>query len=71
MGNDTFKRYYICPGCNRQVWAWAMYEGNTCWNCSGTIVHGIGHTIPVVRTIVKNVQGTVGQATTSSIKYES
>ena len=30
MGHETFKRYYICPGCGRQVYAWAMFEGNTC-----------------------------------------
>ena len=55
MGNDTFKRYYKCPRCKRQVWAWAMYEGNICWKCPGTILHGVHHTVPVWRDIVKNM----------------
>lgn len=71
MGNHAFKRYYKCPVCERQVWAWAMFEGTPCWNHPGeTISGGVLKTIPVVRKIVKAVDGTTGDATTSVYRYE-
>mmetsp|Transcript_4486 Transcript_4486/g.7673 ORF Transcript_4486/g.7673 Transcript_4486/m.7673 type:complete len:339 (-) Transcript_4486:238-1254(-) len=31
------KKYYNCPGCGEEVWAYGSFVGNTCWNCPGTL----------------------------------
>ncbi|KAI5511485.1 hypothetical protein TVAGG3_0734510 [Trichomonas vaginalis G3] len=39
------KRYYRCPKCGREVWAYGVYQGNICENCSGTFAHGLLKTL--------------------------
>ena len=54
MGN---KVYYKCPGCGDEVWAASTWAGNTCWNCPGTIAHGIvkGTPLRMAETVVTAV----------------
>lgn len=45
MGNRVD---YTCPGCGNEVWALSNWAGNRCWNCPGTIAHGVAK-LPVLR----------------------
>ena len=49
MQNPFKKVYYDCPECGDRVWAFPAYVGNRCWDCPGTIIHGIVKTTPVLR----------------------
>eukprot|EP01084_Bolivina_argentea_P162348 282553_1 len=40
---DT-KKYYRCPRCNREVWAYGSFVGNVCLDCPGTVISAVGST---------------------------
>jgi DNA-directed RNA polymerase subunit RPC12/RpoP len=35
------RTYYDCPRCGQEVWAYGSFVGNVCWECPGTLAHGI------------------------------
>lgn len=54
MGNRVD---YTCPGCGREVWALSMWAGNVCWECPGTILHGVvkGTPLRIAETVVTTI----------------
>ena len=66
------RRYYDCPGCGREVWAYPGYEGNRCWKCPGTLLQGtvrsvVGNT-PYVSKVTDAITTTVADTTWSVAK---
>eukprot|EP01084_Bolivina_argentea_P127474 225437_1 len=45
------KKYYNCPGCGDEVWAYGSFVGNTCWNCPGTFGDAILRTADVITQV--------------------
>ncbi|ETO35544.1 hypothetical protein RFI_01516 [Reticulomyxa filosa] len=56
---DT-KRYYNCPKCNREVWAYGTFEGNVCWECSGTLSNAAAKTVnAAIESTMKSANTTI------------
>ena len=62
------KTYYKCPSFGSQVWSFGFFEGNICWNCPGTLLHGFVKMTPVIGQIERMNSGTFWQKTTNSYK---
>lgn len=52
--------YYKCPSCGNQVRSIGLFEGNICWKCPFTLLHGFVKLIPGIGQIERTISGTFG-----------